>query len=63
MSNLIVRILITTLTVGAIGYATNHLVMNNLRLRRRSNIRKQERMIVAANVNYGKMGIWSGLVI
>jgi len=62
-NNLVIKILIMTLTIAAIGYYTNGLVMNNLRLRRRANVKRQEQMIVVANYNYGKLGIWSGLVV
>jgi len=53
-----IKILITTLTVAAIGYATNNLVMNNLRFRRRASRRQTEIMIAAANINNGKIGIF-----
>ena len=63
MSDFIIKVLITTLTVAAIGYATNNLVMNNLRLRRKANRRQTELMIEYANIYNGKDGIYKELVI
>ncbi len=59
----IIKILIMTLIVGAIGQYTTNMVPDTLRLRRRSSRRELAEMTIAANMRNGKLGMVKGLVV
>lgn len=63
MDNLILKLLITTLTAAAIGYSTSLLVDDVTRLRRRASRRKTEQLILAANINNSYFGLTKDLIL
>lgn len=63
MNNWIIRILITTLTMAAIGYSTSLLVDDVTRLRRRASRRKTEQMVLTANIRNGYFGLSKDLIV
>jgi len=60
---IMIKILICAMVAGAIGQYTSTMIRETIRLRRKISRREIAEMSVAANLNYGKLGVNTGLVV